>query len=82
MAPSAPCMWSDTFLWKGDVALIMLKIVRASVLNSVGRDLCRSDLNCKGNCACVEGLLILNEGLCVVTLRICTTNSSVFLEGK
>jgi len=60
----------------------MLKIVGASVLNSVGRDLCRPDLNCNGNCACVEGVLILNEGLCVVTLRTCTTNGSVLLEGK
>jgi len=66
----------------GDTALIMLKIIGASVLNSVGRDLCRPDLNCNGNCACAEGLLVLTEGLCVVTLRTCTTNSSVFLEGK
>ena len=60
----------------------MLKIVGASVLNSVGRDFCRPDLNCNGNCACVVGLVILNEGFCVVTLRTCTTNSSVFLEGE
>jgi len=82
VAPSAQCVWSDSFLWKGGIALIVLQIVDASVLNSVGRDLCRPDLNCNGNCACVEGLLVLNEGLCVATLRTCTTNSSVFLEGK
>ena len=60
----------------------MLKIIGASVLNSVGRDLCRADLNCNGKCACAEGLLVLTEGFCVVTLRTCTTCSSVFWEGK
>jgi hypothetical protein len=71
-----------TFYKTGNIALIMLKTVGASVLNSVGWVLCTPDLNGNGKCACAEGLLVLTVSLCLVTLRTCTTNSSVFLDDK
>jgi hypothetical protein len=82
LAPSAQCMWSDSFLWKGNTALITLKIIGASLQNSFGRDLCTHDLNCNGNFVCAKRLLVLAEGLYVVILRICITNGNVCLGGK